>query len=131
MVQYSVCRKDLGKVKGKILKDFSCSVSYEEFIKSTKFKNIKTFAFVLALISMFIGLILPLIVGFFTSLKDFGTDVFQVNVISNSVMAIVFCLPLSLAFIIGALPLYKKIVSATLSHYGYKISPKVLKRQIA
>ena len=80
---------------------------------------------------MFIGLLLPLIVGFFTSLKDFRTDVFQVNVISNSVMAIVFCLPLSLAFIIGALPLYKKIVSATLSHYGYKISPKVLKRQIA
>lgn len=131
MFQSTAYQKDLGKVKGRILKDFSCSVTYEDFIESQKFKNIKTLAFIVALFCMFIGLLLPWFVGFFTSLEDFGTEAFQVNMISNSIMAIVFCLPLSLVFIIGALPLYNRIISATLSYYGFIVNPKILKQQIA
>ncbi len=131
MFQSTAYHKDLGKIKGRILKDFSCSVTYEDFIESQKFKNIKTLAFIVALICMFIGLLLPLFLGFFTSLEDLGTEAFQVNMISNSIMAIVFCLPLSLVFIIGALPLYNRIISATLSYYGFIVNPKILKKQIA
>lgn len=131
MLQTIATQKDLRKVKGKILKDFSYSVTYEDFVKSAKYKNIKTIAFVLALASMIFGLLLPLLVGICISLEDLGTDAFQVNMISNSILAIVFCLPLSLVFIVGALPLYNKIISATLSYYGFSVTPRVLKKQIA
>ena len=131
MLQTTATQKDLRKVRGKILRDFSYSITYEDFVKSTKFRNVKTIAFVLALTSMAFGLLLPLFIGICTSLKDFGTEAFQVNMISNSILAIVFCLPLSLVFIIGAIPLYNKIISATLSYYGFTVSPKVLRKQIA
>lgn len=131
MVQAVATQKNLRKVKGRILRDFSCSVTYEDFLKSTKYKNVKTLAFILALVSMFFGLLLPLFVGVVTSLKDFGTELFQINVISNSIMAIVFCLPLSLVFIIGAVPLYNGIISSTLRYYGYTVTPKTLRKEIA
>lgn len=131
MVHGTVTQKNLKKLKGKILKDFSYSITYEDFISSERFKTIKTFAFVLALISMFIGVMLPFFVGFFTSLKDWGTEAFQVNMISNSIIAIVFCLPLSLVFIVGALPLYNRIITTTLKYYGFPVTPKSLKKQIA
>jgi hypothetical protein len=51
--------------------------------------------------------------------------------ISNSIFAIVFCLPLSLAFIIGAVPLYNKIISLTLSKYGFSFVPRKLSKEIA
>ena len=131
MVQAVATQKNLRKVKGRILRDFSCSVTYEDFLKSTKYKNVKTLAFILALVSMFFGLLLPLFVGVVTSLKDYGTELFQINVISNSIMAIVFCLPLSLVFIIGAVPLYNSIISSTLRYYGYTVTPKTLRKEIA
>ena len=34
MFQSTAYHKDLGKIKGRILKDFSCSVTYEDFIES-------------------------------------------------------------------------------------------------
>jgi hypothetical protein len=131
MLQSTVTQRDLRKLKGKVLNDFSYSVTYKNFVKSAKFKNVKTIAFGLGLLSMTLGLLLPLIVGFCASLKDLGTDFFQVNMISNSIFAIVFCLPLSLAFIIGAVPLYNKIISLTLSKYGFSFVPRKLSKEIA
>lgn len=131
MVHSTVTQRDLKKLGGKVLRDFSYSVTYDDFLKSSTFKNVKTIAFIFALFSMAIGVLLPLFVGFFISLKDYGTEVFQINLISNSIIAIVFCLPLSLVFILGAISLYNKIISATLKYYGFTVTPKALKRQIA
>ena len=131
MYQETARKKDLEDLNGRILKKFSLVMSYDEFVNSKKFKNVKNFAFVIALISMMLGLLLPLFVGFISALEDYGTEAFQVNMISNAILSIVFCMPLSFVFIVGAIPLYNKIVGGVLEFYGYTSKQKTLKRKIA
>ena len=50
MVHSTVTQRDLKKLGGKVLRDFSYSVTYDDFLKSSTFKNVKTIAFIFALL---------------------------------------------------------------------------------
>lgn len=115
----STTKKDLRVLKGKAHKTFSYFITVQDFMNSSTYKIKKNLAFIASILLMFLGAVLPLIIGFFTSFDSWNTAFYEINLISNSIMAIPFCLPLSLACIFGAVPLYKKLVDRIFVKYGF------------
>lgn len=112
-------KKDLICLKGHVCKEYSYNQPVEGFVNSEKFKKDKTIAFVMALVSLSLGMLLPLIVGYCLSINDLGTDYFEVVFISNAITSMGFCLPFSLLLILGALPLYKRLVERAFIKNGF------------
>ena len=104
---------------GKILKPFSYILSAEELKESPEFKAARNRAFFAAVGLLSIGFFLPAIIGFFLSTPCVGTDYFGIEFVSNTIISTVFCLPLSLAMIAGAIPLYKKMVDNFYKKFGF------------
>ena len=112
-------KKDLKRLKGKVLKPFEYSLRIEDFVKTNKFANTKRLAFCYSLGSISMGLLLPVMIGFFTSMGDLNEDYFRVVFISNSIVASIICLPLSLVLIWAAIPIYKYTIAYYLRKNGF------------
>ena len=104
---------------GKILKPFSYILSAEELRETPEFKTAKNRAFAASTGLLSAGFFLPAIIGFFLSIPCIGTDYFGIEFVSNTIISTVFCLPLSLAMIAGAIPLYKKLVDNFYKKFGF------------
>ena len=115
----TVRKNDFEVLDGKILKPFSYILSPEELEETPEFKSAKNRAFASAVGLLSTGFFLPAIIGFFLSVPCVGTDYFGIEFVSNSIISTVFCLPLSLAMIAGAIPLYKKLVDNFFKKFGF------------
>lgn len=112
-------KSDLEVLHGKVLKPFSYILSAEELKETPEFKMARNHAFFASIALLASGFFLPAIIGLCLSLPYIGTDYFGINFISNTIISTVFCLPLSLAMIAGALPLYKKLVDRFYKKFGF------------
>ena len=104
---------------GKILKPFSYILSADELKETPEFKSARNHAFIASTGLLSVGFLLPAIIGFFLSVPCLGTDYFRIEFISNTIISTVFCLPLSLAMIAGAIPLYKKLIDRFFKRFGF------------
>ena len=122
----TVRKNDFEVLDGKILKPFSYILSPEELEETPEFKAAKNRAFVSGVGLLAAGFFLPAIIGFFLSASCLGTDYFGIEFMSNTILSTVFCLPLSLAMIAGAIPLYKKMMDSFYKRFGFiKIERKL------
>ncbi len=122
----TVRKNDFEVLDGKILKPFSYILSPEELEETPEFKSAKNRAFASAVGLLSTGFFLPAIIGFFLSASCLGTDYFGIEFMSNTILSTVFCLPLSLAMIAGAIPLYKKMMDSIYKRFGFiKIEHKL------
>jgi hypothetical protein len=122
----TVRKNDFEVLDGKILKPFSYILSPEELEETPEFKSAKNRAFASAVGLLSTGFFLPAIIGFFLSASCLGTDYFGIEFMSNTILSTVFCLPLSLAMIAGAIPLYKKMMDSIYKRFGFiKIERKL------
>jgi len=119
MTNKKVTAKNLKTLKGIACTQDSYFLTARDFLESATFKKEQTKAFISSACTMATGFLLPLLVGFFTALPDANTDYFQISVISNAMLATVFCLPLSIALIGISLPLYHRRIRKTLERYGF------------
>lgn len=104
---------------GKILKPFSYILSLDELRESPEFKVARNRAFMASIGLLSSGFFLPVIIGFFLSVPCIGADYFGIEFVSNTIISTVFCLPLSLAMIAGAIPLYKKLIDCFFKRFGF------------
>ena len=122
----TVRKNDFEVLDGRILKPFSYILSAEELKESPEFKTARNRAFLASIGLLSIGFFLPAIIGFSLSVSCLGTDYFAIEFTSNTILSTVFCLPLSLAMIAGAIPLYKKMVDSFFKKFGFiKIERKL------
>ncbi len=112
-------KSDFEVLHGKVLKPFSYVLSVDELKETPEFKSARNHAFMVSAGLLSIGFFLPAIIGFFLSLPCIGTDYFSIEFISNAIISTVFCLPLSLAMIAGAIPLYKKLIDRFFKKFGF------------
>ncbi|MCR4938691.1 MAG: hypothetical protein K5930_01120 [Treponemataceae bacterium] len=120
-------KSDFEVLHGKILKPFSYILTVEELKETPEFKAARNHAFIASIGLSATGFFLPAIIGFCLSLPCAGTDFFGIDFISNTILSTIFCLPLSLAMIAGALPLYKKLVDRFYKKFGFIKLEKKLK----
>ena len=121
-----VTKKNFEVLNGKVMKPFTYILSPEELEETPEFKSAKNRAFASAIGLLSTGFFLPTIIGFFLSISCLGTDYFGIEFMSNTILSTVFCLPLSLAMIAGAIPLYKKMMDNLYKKFGFiKIERKL------
>lgn len=76
------------------------------FVKAMKVESKdKVFGWAISLIM--IGFFLPLIIGFLTTLCEMPEHFFWQILFSNYILSLILCLPISLAIMFFAIPLYK------------------------
>ena len=122
----TVTKANFEVLDGKILKPFSYILTAEELEETPEFKAARNRAFLASIGLLSGGFFLPAIIGFCLSISFVGTDCFSINFISNTILSTVFCLPLSLAMIAGAIPLYKKMIDHFYKRFGFiKIERKL------
>ncbi len=119
MTNNTVTRKNLKTLKGTAHAQDSYFLTAADFMNSSTFRKERSKALILSVSTMTTGFLLPLMLGFVTALPDFGTDYFQISVMSNAMLATVFSLPLSIALIGISLPLYHRRIRKTLERYGF------------
>ena len=121
-----VTKKNFEVLNGKVMKPFTYILSPEELEETPEFKSAKNRAFASAVGLLSTGFFLPTIIGFFLSISCLVTDYFGIEFMSNTILSTVFCLPLSLAMIAGAIPLYKKMMDNLYKRFGFiKIERKL------
>ena len=121
-----ITKKNFEVLNGKVMKPFTYILSPEELEETPEFKSAKNRAFASAVGLLSTGFFLPTIIGFFLSISCLGTDYFGIEFMSNTILSTVFCLPLSLAMIAGAIPLYKKMMDNLYKRFGFiKIERKL------
>ena len=116
----TLTRKDLFKPKGKILKPFNYSFTASDFITQHDYKSFKNRAFTISLCTMLCGLLLPFFIGFISALPYWDTELFEPYMTSNAILALIFCMPLSVVMIAGALPLYRKLMAWFMQKNGFE-----------
>ena len=122
-----VTKKNFEVLNGKVMKPFTYILSPEELEETPEFKSAKNRAFASAIGLLSTGFFLPTIIGFFLSISCLGTDYFGIEFMSNTILSTVFCLPLSLAMIAGAIPLYKKMMDNLYKRFGFITIERKLK----
>lgn len=95
------------------------SLSVKDFMKTDVYKSTQKRAMRTSITFMVTGILLPFIIGFFTALPDISCPYFGISVFSNSALAFVFTLPLSLGLIWSALPVYRRIIRRLFESYGF------------
>ena len=95
------------------------ALSVKDFMQTDIYKSAQKRAMRTSISFMITGILLPLIIGFFTALPDFNRPWFRISVFSNSALALVFTLPLSLGLIWAALPVYRRIIRRLFESYGF------------
>lgn len=115
----TVRKSDYEVIDGRILKPFTYILTLEELENSAEFKGARARAFLAAIGMLGLGFFLPVIVGFFFAVPYMGTDCFWVNMVSDTIVSSVFCLPLSLALVAGSIPVYRKMVDHLYNSYGF------------
>lgn len=112
-------KSDFEVLHGKVLKPFSYVLSADELKETPEFKSARNHAFIVSTVLLSAGFFLPAIIGFFLSVPCIRTDYFKIEFVSNTIISTVFCLPLSLAMIAGAIPLYKKLIDRFFKRFGF------------
>lgn len=95
------------------------ALSVKDFMQTDAYKAAQKRAVRTSISFMVTGILLPLIIGFFTAMPDLGKPYFGISVFSNSALAFVFTLPLSLGLIWSALPVYRHIIRRLFESYGF------------
>lgn len=126
-----VKKQSMKTLKGKVLKPFEYTLIIEDFVKTKNFKATKNKAFLAALSLICFGILLPVFVGFITSINQLGEEFFRVIFVSNCIISLIFCLPLSLVIIWSSLPLYKAIIQRYLEKYGFVMIQKSIENSAA
>lgn len=98
---------------------FEYALSVNDFMKTDVYKATQKKAMRTSLSFMVTGILLPLIIGFFTALPDIRRAWFGISVFSNTALAFVFTLPLSIGLIWSALPVYRRIIRRLFESYGF------------
>lgn len=109
----------LVKKSGKEVQVIEYALSVQDFMKTDVYKSTQKRAMRTSISFMITGILLPLIIGFFTALPDLSRPWFGISVFSNSALALVFTLPLSLGLIWSALPVYRRIIRRLFESYGF------------
>lgn len=108
-----------GKMSGKDAQQFEYALSVKDFMQTDVYKSTQKRAMRTSISFMVTGLLLPFIIGFITALPDMNRPYFGISVFSNSALAFVFTLPLSLGLIWAALPVYHRIIRRLFESYGF------------
>ncbi len=98
---------------------FEYALSVKDFMQTDVYKSTQKRAMRTSISFMITGILLPLIIGFFTALPDLSKPYFGISVFSNAALALVFTLPLSLGLIWSALPVYHHIIRRLFESYGF------------
>lgn len=98
---------------------FEYALSVKDFMQTDVYKTTQKKAVRTSIGFMVTGIMLPLIIGFFTALPDIRQPYFGISVFSNSALAFVFTLPLSLGLIWAAMPVYRHIIRRLFESYGF------------
>lgn len=107
------------KMSGKDVQKIEYALSVKDFMQTDVYKATQKRAVRTSISFMVTGILLPLIIGFFTALPDLSKPYFGISVFSNSALAFVFTLPLSLGLIWSALPVYHRIIRRLFESYGF------------
>lgn len=98
---------------------FEYSLTVKDFMQTNVYKTTQKRAMRISIGIMITGILLPLIIGFFTALPDLAKPYFGISVFSNSALAFVFTLPLSFGLVWIALPVYHRIIRRLFENYGF------------
>lgn len=119
--RYSDCGMGNNKenVMNKSVKKIEYALSVKDFMQTDVYKTTEKRAMRTSISFIATGILLPFIIGFFTALPDVSKPYFGISVFSNSVLAFIFTLPLSLGLIWSALPVYRRIIRRLFESYGF------------